>query len=145
MALPAKSGGHILLDTGPWVALLSRHDKYHEWAKQQFANHTGPFLSCEAVVAETCFLLARSGLDASKALALIERGVVQIGMVLTQQVASVSALYQRYDNVPASLADACLVRMSELHEPCHVLTLDSDFHIYRRHGRKVIPVICPDA
>ena len=66
------------------------------------------------------------------------------GMALTQQLASVSALYQRYDNVPASLADACLVRMSELYEPCHVLTLDSDFHIYRRHGRKVIPVIYPD-
>ncbi len=143
MTLTTKSSASILLDTGPWVALLSKQDKHHEWAKQQFANHAGPFLTCEAVVAEACFLLARSGLDASKALALIERGVIQIGMALAQQVASVSALYQRYENVPASLADACLVRMSELYEPCHVLTLDSDFHIYRRHGRKVIPVICP--
>jgi uncharacterized protein len=130
----------ILLDTGPWVALLCRDDKYHDWAKQQFANHSGPFLTCEAVVAETCFLLARAGLDSAKALALLERGVVQVGMALNQQVAAVSALYQRYDNVPASLADACLVRMSELYA---VLTLDSDFHIYRRHGRKVVPTICP--
>ena len=139
------SGTSILLDTGPWVALLCRQDKHHDWAKLQFSNHPGPFLTCEAVVAETCFLLARSGLDSSKALALIERGVIQIGMTLTQQLASVSALYQRYDNVPASLADACLVRMSELYEPCHVLTLDSDFHIYRRHGRKTIPVVFPSA
>lgn len=144
MALNVKASANILLDTGPWVALLCRDDKHHEWAKQQFSIHPGPFLTCEAVVAETCFLLARSGLDSSKALALIERGVIQVGMTLTQQLASVSALYQRYGNVPASLADACLVRMSELYEPCHVLTLDSDFHIYRRHGRKVIPVICPD-
>ena len=134
---------NILLDTGPWVALLCRNDKHHEWAKQQFSTHPGPFLTCEAVVAETCFLLARAGLDSSKALALIERGVIQIGMALSQQLASVSALYQRCDNVSASLADACLVRMSELYEPCHVLTLDGDFHSYRRHGRKVIPVICP--
>ena len=139
------SGTSILLDTGPWVALLCRQDKHHDWAKLQFSIHPGPFLTCEAVVAETCFLLARSGLDSSKALALIERGVIQIGMTLTQQLASVSALYQRYDNVPASLADACLVRMSELYEPCHVLTLDSDFHIYRRHGRKTIPVVFPSA
>jgi uncharacterized protein len=131
----------ILLDTGPWVALLCKGDKYHDWAKKQFANHPGPFLTCEAVVAETCFLLARAGLDSTKALALVERGVVQIGMALSQQVAAVSALYQRYDNVPASLADACLVRMSELYDPCSVLTLDSDFHIYRRHGRKVVPTI----
>ncbi len=139
------SGTSILLDTGPWVALLCRQDKHHDWAKLQFSIYPGPFLTCEAVVAETCFLLARSGLDSSKALALIERGVIQVGMTLTPQLASVSALYQRYDNVPASLADACLVRMSELYEPCHVLTLDSDFHIYRRHGRKTIPVVCPPA
>ena len=143
MAPVTKTSAHILLDTGPWVALLCKEDKHHEWAKQQFSTHPGPFLTCEAVVAETCFLLARSGLDASKALGLMERGVIQIGMTLAEQLASVKALYQRYDNVPASLADACLVRMSELYEPCQVLTLDSDFHIYRRHGRKVIPVICP--
>ena len=133
----------ILLDTGPWVALLCRDDKYHDWAKQQFAYYPGPFLTCEAVVAETCFLLARAGFDSSRALAFVERGVVQIGMALSQQVAAVSGLYQRYGNVPASLADACLVRMSELYEPSSVLTLDSDFHIYRRHGRKVVPTIYP--
>ncbi len=134
----------ILLDTDPWVALLHKDDKHHAWAKAQFANHAGPFHTCEAVVSETCFLLARSGLDAGKALALIERGVVQMGMALGEQITAVSALYQRYDNMPASLADACLVRMSELFEPCAVLTLDSDFHVYRRHGRKVVPTIYPN-
>ena len=135
---------HILLDTGPWVALLCKDVQHHEWAKQQFANYTGPFLTCEAVAAETCFLLARGGSNAGRALALIERGVVQSGMALSQEIAPVRELYQRYDNLPASLADACLVRMSELYEPCAVLTLESDFHVYRRHGRKVIPMICPD-
>jgi uncharacterized protein len=51
--------------------------------------------------------------------------------------------FRRDDNVPASLADACLIRMSELFDRCRVLTLDSDFRIYRRHGRKVIPVWSP--
>ena len=132
---------HLILDTGPWVALHCRDDAHHEWAKTQFAQHAGPFLTCEAVVAETCCLLARSGFDPSKALALIERGVVRVAMSLADQAAAVRALFERYDNVPASLADACLIRMSELYEPCRVLTLDNDFHIYRRHGRKVIPVL----
>jgi predicted nucleic acid-binding protein len=79
------------------------------------------------------------------ALSLIERGVVRVGMALGEELGAVKTLFERYDNVPASLADACLVRMSELYEPCRVLTLDSDFHIYRRHGRKVIPVIRPQA
>jgi predicted nucleic acid-binding protein len=76
---------------------------------------------------------------------LIERGVVRIAMSLYDEIAAVRALFERYDNVPASLADACLIRLAELHEPSRVLTLDSDFHIYRRHGRKSIGLITPAA
>jgi len=134
---------NLILDTGPWVALLCRSDNHHTWAREQFSRHTGPLLTCEAVVAETCFLLARQGFNPASALAFLERGVVRIGLPLGEQIASVRALFERYDNVSASLADACLLRMSELFEPCRVLTLDRDFHIYRRHGRKVVPVISP--
>lgn len=133
----------LILDTGPWVALHCRNERHHEWAKAQFAQTAGPLLTCEAVVAETCFLLARGGFDPARALALIERGVVQIAMTLGEEVAAVRALFQRYGNVPASLADACLIRLAELNDPCRVLTLDSDFHVYRRHGRKVIPLLKP--
>lgn len=131
---------HLILDTGPWVALHGKNDTHHPWAKTQFVQHTGTLLTCEAVVAEICFLLARAGFDLGKALALIERGVVSVAMTLGEQVTAVRGLFERYDNVPASLADACQVRLSELHDPCKVLTLDSDFHIYRRHGRQVIDV-----
>lgn len=133
----------LILDTGPWVALLCRNERHHEWAKAQFAQTADPLLTCEAVVAETCFLLTRAGFDPAKALALIERGVVQVAMSLGEEIAAVRALFQRYDNVPASLADACLIRLAERHEPCRVFTLDSDFHVYRRHGRKVIPLLNP--
>lgn len=135
----------LLLDTGPWVALHCRDDQHHAWAAAQFANHPGPFLTCEAVVAETCFLLARAGFDPGKALALIERGVVVVALSLHDEIAAVRALFERYDNVPASLADACLIRLSELHEPSRVVTLDGDFRIYRRHGRKTIGLITPGA
>lgn len=134
---------HLLLDTGPWVALLCRDERHHDWAKAQFAL-ADSFLTCEAVVAETCFLLARAGFDPAKALAFVERGIVRVGLSLAEEITAVRKLFERHDNVPASLADACLVRMSELYEPCRVLTLDGDFHIYRRHGRKTIPLILPD-
>lgn len=133
----------LILDTGPWVALHCRDEQHHAWAKAQFASTTEPLLTCEAVVAETCFLLARGGFDPGKALELIERGVVRLAMSLDEEMSTVRALFGRYDNVPASLADACLIRMSELYDPSRVLTLDSDFHIYRRHGRKTIPLLMP--
>jgi hypothetical protein len=41
-------------------------------------------------------------------------------------------------------ADACLVRLSEIHATGEVVTLDSDFRIYRRHGNRVIPAVMPE-
>jgi hypothetical protein len=50
----------------------------------------------------------------------------------------------RYEDTPLSLADACLVRFSELHSDCKVFTLDMDFRRYRRHGRQAIPLLAPE-
>jgi uncharacterized protein len=71
----------------------------------------------------------------------LRRGVVRVGMLLGDEITPIQALFKRYDSAPASLADACLVRMSRLYERYLVFTLDADFHIYRRHGRKVIPLL----
>lgn len=133
----------VLLDTGPWVALLSRNDTHHKWSVEQFRRLPPPLLSCEAVVAETCFLLKRSGFDPSLPLQFIERGVVQLPFVLQEQIGSVSSLFKRYENVPASLADAALIRLAEINDSPLLITTDSDFHIYRRHGRQTIPLVSP--
>ena len=133
----------VLIDTGPWVALLSRNDTHHKWAVEQFRRLPPPMLSCEAVVAETCFLLKRSGFDPSLALQFIERGVVHLPFVLQEQIGSVSSLFKRYENVPASLADAALIRLAEINDSPLLLTTDSDFHVYRRHGRQMIPLASP--
>jgi predicted nucleic acid-binding protein len=58
----------VLLDTDPWLALLCRNDTHHRWAVKQFRRLSPPLLSCEAVVAETSFLLARSGFKPAVAL-----------------------------------------------------------------------------
>lgn len=134
---------HLLLDTGPWVALLCRDDAHHSWAHEQFASHPGPFLTCEPVVAETCFLLASRGFDPARALAFIERGVVKVALPLGEHIGPVRALFERCENESASLADACLIRLSELFDPCRVITLGRDFWVYRRHGRKVVPTLSP--
>jgi predicted nucleic acid-binding protein len=133
----------LLLDTGPWVALLSRHDTLHNWTVEQFRLLSPPLLSCEAVVAESCFLLKRSNFDPALALQFIERGVVQLPFVLQEQISSVSSLFKRYENLPASLADAALIRLAEINDSPLLLTTVSDCHLYRRHGRQTIPLLKP--
>ena len=51
---------HILLDTGPLVAYLNRHDPHHDWARLQWQNLQPPMLTCEAVISESCHLLRRT-------------------------------------------------------------------------------------
>ena len=65
------------------------------------------------------------------------------GPGIEEEVDSVSQLMARSASVPMALADACLVRMSELHDDAVVFTVDGDFGIYRRHGRRVIKTISP--
>ncbi len=74
---------------------------------------------------------------------LVESGLLRLPFRLQDEVAAVSKRLDRYVGVPMSLADACLVRMSEQHGSAVVLTLDSDFAIYRRHRRQVVPTIQP--
>jgi uncharacterized protein len=133
----------ILIDTGPLVALTNARDQYHQWARQQSTKLTVPFLTCEAVWSETWFLLRGLPQAQEKLLLLLSTGLVQINFNSSVEANHLIRLLQRYANVPMSVADACLVRMSELINDCAVFTTDSDFNIYRRHRNQTIPVIIP--
>jgi predicted nucleic acid-binding protein len=134
----------ILVDTGPLIAYLDRGDQHHAWAKSCFARFREPLLTCEAVVAEALFLLRRGGISPDPLLQLVTRGLVIPEFRLHDEADTIMKLMQRYRNVPMSLANACLVRMSEIHERSTVFTLDSDFTIYRKSQRRVIPLLRPE-
>ncbi len=135
--------GKVLLDTGPLIALIDRHDQHHAWVAAQFAQILPPLLTCEAVLTEACYLAPRTGTPAEEPLILLERGVLRLAFDLNDNFGPVTSLMKRYASVPMALADACLVRMSELIADGVVLTLDGDFRIYRRHKRQRIPILMP--
>ena len=134
----------VLLDTGPLVAFLNRRDRYHIWAKAQLAVIRPPLLTCEAVLSETCFLLRKLDGGTDAVFRLLEREMITVRFRLDEEVQAVRKLMARYGRIPMSLADACLVRMTEQHSGSALLTLDPDFRIYRRHGRQVIPALTPE-
>ena len=136
--------GPGLLDTGPLVSFLASGLRRHAWTCEQWKFFRPPLLTCEPVLTEAAFLLKREGREADPLFALLERGVIRIALDVQEEQADLRALMRRYRNRPMSLADACLVRLSELHTDGEVFTLDFDFRIYRRHGNKVIPVLMPD-
>jgi predicted nucleic acid-binding protein len=132
---------NVLVDAGFLVALLSRRDSHHSWAAAQAINHALPWRTCEAVLSEAFHLLGPRGVPALGD--LLRRRALLPAFNLDNDLDSVLKLLQKYANVPMSLADACLVRMSETFADPVILTTDSDFRIYRRHSRQMVPCLLP--
>lgn len=135
----------VIVDTGPLVALLNRRDRYHDWAAEQWSRVEPPLMTCEAVIAEACFLVREFAGGQTAVLRLIERGAIDTSFRLMDETSAVSRLLTKYRDVPMSLADGCLVRMAEQHAGSSVLTMDSDFAVYRKNGRQLIPLVIPGA
>ena len=133
--------GNLLVDAGFLVALLSRRDSHNLWAVTQATEHAPPWRTCEAVLSEAFHLLGTRGTPALSA--LLQRRAVLASFAFNDDIESVLKLLKKYADVPMSLADACLVRMTETLSDPLVLTTDSDFRVYRRHSRQVIPCVMP--
>jgi predicted nucleic acid-binding protein len=133
--------GNLLVDAGFLVALLSRRDSHHRWAVTQAAQHSPPWRTCEPVLSEAFHLIGTRGSPVLSA--LLQRRAVLVSFAFNNEMESVLRLLHKYADVPMSLADACLVRMTETLADPRLITTDSDFRVYRRHSRQVIPCVVP--
>lgn len=128
-----------IADTGFIVAFARRNDEHHEWAVNVAKRITEPLMTCEAVLAEAAFQLESS----SYALALVRDEMLRLAFDCKRNLAPLAELARRYEDRNPDLADLCLIRMSELYPHHVVITVDSDFRIYRRNQREAIPIHLP--
>ena len=131
----------VIVDAGFLIALLSRRDTHHAWAVAESPNGPLPWLTCDAFLSEAFHLLGARGWSGLSA--LLRRGAVVPAFHLGGELDRVLSLMQKYASVPMSIADACLVRMTETLADPIVLSTDRDFHVYRRHSRQVVPCRTP--
>lgn len=133
----------VILDTWPLVTFLASGLAHEEWVSEQWKRWRPPLLTCEPVLTEAAFLWKRGGQDTDAIFTLLERGVIRVSIEVEDQLEDLRALMRRYRHRPMSLADACLVRLAEMHPGGTIFTLDKYFRIYRRHGNRVVPVLMP--
>jgi predicted nucleic acid-binding protein len=137
-----KSGMKNILDAGPLIAALNLRDAHHRWACEVLAGLGPPFYSCPEAMAEA---VAMTGQPAA-IVEMIQAKEIILNFDLAEQSAGVLTLLKKYADRDMDLADACIVRMTELLRDCRVVTLDrADFTVYRRNGRDLIPTIAPPA
>jgi predicted nucleic acid-binding protein len=132
-----------IVDTGPLVAFFDRAERHHNWAVERLGETDGPLLVCEPVLTETAYLLSRYSQAHDILFELLENGALNIAFHVEDHLDTLRKLLHKYRDTPMSLADACVLRMAELYDRHDVMTLDSDFTVYRKHGRIPLKLIHP--
>ena len=133
----------VLLDTGVIVALLDRSERYHARCVRVLESLEQPLATCEAVIAESCYLLRGLHGAPETVLANVEQGIFQIPLQLNRAAASIRAILRKYRDVPADFADACLIHLADELDTGEILTLDSDFARYRWRRNRAFQLLIP--
>jgi len=113
------------------VALLARNDKFHEASAEAVANIEAPLITCEAVIAESCYLLRNIPGAPEAILENVIQGIFQIPFQLSREAAGVRTVLRKYQDHAIDLADACLIHLANEFQTGDILTVDGDFRVYR--------------
>lgn len=130
-----------IADAGLIIAALDPLDGHHRWAANSFRRNA-PFHTCDVVLAEASAVTKAP----AAVLQFVARGdlILDPDFALAAELPRIFALIEKYADHSMDLADACLVRMSELTARCRIWTVDyADFTTYRRNGRQSIPCEFP--
>lgn len=131
-----------IADSGLLIGYLDERDAFHEWASRTLESLPAPWLVCEPVLAEVAAYIGTP----IPLLKMLARGDLELGFALAQELNQVLGLASKYADRRMDLADACVVRMTELFPDATVYTVDrADFTVYRRHGRQIVPCVFPDS
>ncbi len=134
----------VLLDTGVIVALLDRSEQYHAACVACLETLDATLMTCEAVIAESCYLLRHLPGASEAILENVESGIFQIPFSLSRSASGLRRVFRKYRDREVDLADACLIHLAGEFGTGKILTLDRDFEVYRwdtnKRFQNLIPV-----
>jgi predicted nucleic acid-binding protein len=133
----------VLLDTGVIVAMLDRSEGRHRECVEAVEQIDAPLVTCEAVIAEACYLTRDLKGAAEAILENVAAAVFQITLQLSQTAAPLQRILRKYRDREVDLADACLIHLATELRTGAILTLDSDFRIYRWGANKPFAPLLP--
>jgi uncharacterized protein len=127
----------VLMDTGPWVALIDRSEASHGQCVQWFEALKGEIFSTEAVLTEVLYLLNFSQQAQAAAMDFVLEGAIALVPASIESLGAAKRLMKKYADLPMDFADATLVRLAQDLSVCHIATFDiKGFGIYRLSGGK---------
>jgi len=131
----------ILVDSGILLSYYQRTEPLHQAVVAFFDQTTAQLITSPICIAEVLWLLGDPG-DArmlaaqNHLLRAVSRGGIDVIHQLPEDDTRIAELNERYADLPGDFADLTLVALSERLDVKEILSLDSDFDVYRRFRRE---------
>jgi predicted nucleic acid-binding protein len=129
---------NILIDAGPLIALFDKDDNYHDDAIRYFQKFSGKLVSTWPVLTEVLHMLDFNVRTQISFLMWIQRGGVEIHEASSNHMQRIIELTEKYNNVPMDLADASLIVIAEELGIRDIISIDSDYYIYRTMRKEML-------
>jgi len=120
-----------LIDAGPIIALFDKDDKFHGSIKEFLKGYEGFLYTTWPVITEVLHMLDFSVDTQINFLKWIKRGALDVKQINTEDISRIIDLSEKYSDVPMDFADASLIIVSESENIKEIISIDSDFYIYR--------------
>lgn len=134
----------ILVDAGPLIALFDRDDKYHAIVISFLHKYKGRFITTWPVITEVSHMLSFSADVQIAFLEWLRRDALDIVSLEKNHLHRIIELSKKYSDVPMDLADSSLLVVSEMSGIKEIMTIDSDYYIYRIKGNKALKNVLSD-
>jgi len=129
---------NTLIDAGPIIALFNKNDKYHKKIKNFLKKYNGKLTSSWPVITEISHMLDFNVQTQIDFLTWIQLGGLNIEAIESEDIGRIIELSLKYSDLPMDLADASLVVLSEKMSIKKIITIDSDYYVYRTIRREMI-------
>lgn len=127
-----------LIDTGPMIALFNKSDKYHEKVIAFMKDYNGFLYTTWPVLTEVLYMLNFNIQTQLDFMRWIDTGAVSVKNLENTDISEIIKLIDKYSDIPMDLADASLVMISENENIKEIISIDSDFQIYRSIKKKYL-------
>lgn len=129
---------NTLIDAGPLIALFNKNDKYHKKIKEFIKSYKGILTTSWPVLTEVCHMLDFNINAQIDFLKWIKLGGLKVEDIKTEEIDKIIKLSEKYSDIPIDLADATLIIISERLGIKEIITIDSDYYIYRTTEKEML-------
>ena len=127
---------NIIVDAGPLIALFDKDDKYHNSVLKFLKTFDGQLITSWPVITEVTHLLSFNVNVQIDFLEWLKREAVAIINLENIHLERIIQLSKKYSDVPMDLADSSLIVIAELTNITDIITIDSDYYIYKTKNKK---------